>query len=294
MKNYEQKECCNHHECPNKRFINHSYIDVNTKNKTSIRSRMKISSNLEKGRKLSPSITNARGHNSDGNQPSSKRANGHNNDKLLRPASCTCPHGHYYEEEVRPASCPNGQHRERKKLHASYTCANGHPHGPTINAFLPQMQSNRMVPTAESYARTRKYYRINVPREPLILPPTETVNPTKNPKESNQEHQKRSRLPSPQRKKIPFCKSYKNGIFVFYFYIYIKERPFDFSERSFRTVKYKRFALQICRYQNPVRYTYCRYLSRCCYVERIFLIFAGLESIRSQYDRVSSVNSILF
>lgn len=213
MKNYEHKECCNRHEClTSKRFTNHSHVDVNTKNKTLNRSRMKMSASAEKERKISPSLTYACRHISEENHSRlvSKCPNGHNHDKLLRPSSCTCPHGHYYEEEARPASCPNGHQHERKKTHASYTCPNGHTHGPTINPYIPPIQSNRKVPTTEPYVRKRKFYGIHVPREPLILPPTETF--TMSSKEKKQADRKKSwSILSPQSKKPPFCKSYKNG-----------------------------------------------------------------------------------
>lgn len=226
MKNYQQKECCHHHDsrAAKERYIKPTLHSDAKKNRPPNKTKKDNSFNsIENQRKVTSSLINPRGRACDGNLPPLSKGPGHghiqnelsrpthNHDAILRPSSCTCPHGHHYDEEIRPASCPYGHKHERKQPRVSFTCS----YGSTINQYPRPLPINKHKPAME---RKRKFYSINVPQEPLIQMPMPIIS--QNHKDNGQEMQPRS-TPNSQRKKIvPFCKSYKNGkVYIYIYYI---------------------------------------------------------------------------
>ncbi|XP_026321656.1 uncharacterized protein LOC113231549 [Hyposmocoma kahamanoa] len=194
MKNYRQKECCRRDSRrANDRYTKSTlHIDFNTKNESPNKVKKDLFNGVDKQRKITSSfICTCAGHNQKELVRSSQ-----NHDEALRPSSCTCPHGHYHDEEVRPASCPYGYKHDRK-----------HSHGSSINTNLRPIPQNRSKSTSEHMCtRKHKFYSIHAPQEPLIQIP-KTISS----KENRNEVIRPWTTSKSQRKIIiPFSKSYKN------------------------------------------------------------------------------------
>lgn len=198
MKNYRQKECCRRDSRrANDRYTKSTlHIDFNTKNESPNKVKNDLFNGVDKQRNVTSSfMCTCAGLNQKELVRSSQ-----NHDEALRPSSCTCPHGHYHDKEVRPASCPYGYKHERK-----------HSHGSSINTNQRPIPQNRGKSTSEHMGnRKHKFYSMYVPQEPLIQIP-KTISS----KENRNEVIRRWTTSKSQRKIIPFCKSYKNGkVFV--------------------------------------------------------------------------------
>lgn len=222
MKQYQHNKCNRRDShSPNERYTKSTlHVDLNPKDKFPNRTHKDKLNGTDKQRKVTSSFINTRGHDSDGNHPpiSKHPGHGHNqkeslissrNHDVLRPSSCTCPHGPHQDEEIRPSSCPYGHKHERKQPRASCTCSFGHSHEPDVHPHKrPTLHNRSKSATERTNTRKHRFYGLNVPREPLIEIP-QTISY----KENGHEMQARSRTTSNSRRKrtVPFSKSYKNG-----------------------------------------------------------------------------------